>query len=229
MKVEISLKGTPRQQDTHSCGVYVMEYMRALSQGGEVTFQTKTSRKLRDNIHAELEEGRIKDTQRREKSQDPKEGSSKMYDKDNKEITKKKRDYKDEKESREGSLKRTKREYSNPKERSKSMDKRQQEDQLKEERDNELELNIRKTERQELERTREEVLDELENGLDGKKKSWINTQDMRRNVVVTMFEKIKEVQYHMEEGVKAFEELKYHSQTMKRLLRNLEGQVAEDV
>ena len=124
-------------------------------------------------------------------------------------------------------MKRTK--YSNPKERSKSMDKRQQEDQLKEERDNELELNIRKTERQELERTREEVLDELENGLDGKKKSWINTQDMRRNVVVTMFEKIKEVQYHMEEGVKAFEELKYHSQTMKRLLRNLEGHVAEDV
>ena len=126
-------------------------------------------------------------------------------------------------------MKRTKREYSNPKERSKSMDKRQQEDQLKEERNNELELNIRKTERQELERTREEVLDELENGLDGKKKSWINTQDMRRNVVVTMFEKIKEVQYHMEEGVKAFEELKYHSQTMKKLLRNLEGHVTEDV
>ena len=225
MQVEISLKGNPRQQDTHSCGVFVIEYMRALSQGGEITFQTKTSRELRDNIHAELEEGRIKDTPRREDSQNPKEGSSKMHT-DNKEVTKRKWDHRDERESREGSFKRTK--YSNLKDRSRSMDKKQQ-DQLKEERNNELELNIRKTERQELERSREEVLDELENGLDGKKKSWVNTQDMRRSVVVTMEEKIKEVQYHMEEGVKAFEELKYHGQTMKRLLRNLEGHVAEDV
>ena len=72
MSIEISLKDTPRQRDLNSCGVYVVEYMRALSQGGEVTFDKKTSRKLRDNILAELEEGRIKDTQRREKSQDPK-------------------------------------------------------------------------------------------------------------------------------------------------------------
>ena len=96
------------------------------------------------------------------------------------------------------------------------MDKKQQ-DQLKEERNNELELNIRKTERQELERSREEI------------ESWVNTQDMRRSVVVTMEEKIKEVQYHMEESLTAFEELKYHSQTMKKLLRNLEGHVTEDV
>ena len=57
----------------------------------------------------------------------------------------------------------------------------------------------------------------------------INTQNMRRSVVVTMEEKIREVQFHQEEGAKAFEELKYHSQTLKKLLKNLEGHVPEDI
>ena len=224
MQVEISLKGDPRQQDTHSCGVFIIEYMRALSQGGEFTFKNKTSRELRDNIHAELEEGRIKHTPRREDNQDAKEGSSKMHT-DNKGVTKRKLDHGD-RESREGSSKRTK--YNNLKDRSRSLDKRQQ-DQPREERNNELELNIRKTERQELEKSKEVIDDELENGLDGKKKSWVNTQDMRRSVVVAMEDKIKEVQHHMEESYKAFEELKFHNQTLKKLLRNLEGHVNEDV
>ena len=223
MSITVSLRNSPRQRDLTSCGLFVIEYMRALSQGGEVTADRRTSKDLREHILAELEEGRIK---KRENSQDPKEGTSRMYNKDNKETAKRKRDYKDDKEDREGSMKKTRREYSNSKE---SMDKKQQDDESKEERDDELEVNISRAARQELERSKEEINQELENGLGGKEKSWVNTQDMRRSVLLLIEEKIKEVQFHQEEGAKAFEELKYHSETLKKLMKNLEGHLPEDV
>ena len=222
LSIDIAKKDAPRQKDFDNCGVYLIEYLRGISEGTGMTFDRKTAQELRNNILLELEQGKIKDSPRKERSQDPKEGCSRMNSKEHEGASAKRktREYEDERKSREGSSKRTKREHSNSKEsNSKSTNKNARQSE-----DTDLVLNIGNNVREELEKT----MQELETGLNGKEKSWANTKDMRRNVVKLLFEKIDQVQHHFDEGLKAFEELKYHSKTIKNMLKNLEGHVEDE-